>query len=189
MTATSFPDTGNELDLDLSHADATPAADQATLTTPLRTAEKTPLLGMALLCLASALLGVAVNHRFLLPAPPEPKIAFAEQGAVVLESLLGRPDLDAASARRLVGQSLSDVIGQYHRAGYLVLDVTHSADGQILVEAVPKSAIDITPQMRTAVAQAIARAASATGGRTPAGGAASAAPVPSIRTDALGAQR
>ena len=164
MSAAAFPETGNELDLDLSHADTSPAADQALLTTPRRTEEKTPLIGMALLCLASALLGVAIDHRFLLPAPPEPKIAFAEQGAVVLESLLGRPDLDAAAARRLVGQSLSDVIGQYHKAGYLVLDVTHSADGQILVEAVPKSAIDITPQMRTAVAQAIARAASTAGG-------------------------
>ena len=172
MTAAPFPETGSGLDLDLSHADTSPAADQAPLTTPQRTEEKAPLIGMALLCLASALLGVAIDHRFLLPAPPEPKIAFAEQGAVVLESLLGRPDLDAAAARRLVGQSLSDVIGQYHRAGYLVLDVTHSADGQILVEAVPKSAIDITPQMRAAVAQAIARAASAAGSRVPASAAA-----------------
>ena len=181
MIAAPFSDThtGTDLDLDLSHADAPPAAGPAPLTTPRRTEERMPLLGMALLCLASALLGVAVDHHFLQIAPPEPKIAFAEQGSVVLESLLGRPDLDAASARRLVGQSLSDVIGQYHRAGYLVLDVTHSADGQILVEAVPKSAIDITPQMRTAVAQAIARAASAAGGLAPASAAATAAANPS----------
>lgn len=175
MTVVPFPDTSNALDLDVSHADAPPAADQVLLATPRRREERMPLLGMALLCLASALLGVAVDHRFLQLTPPEPKIAFAEQGAVVLESLLGRPDLDAAAARRIVGQSLSDVIEKFHQAGYLVLDVTHSADGQILVEAVPRSAIDITPQMRAAVAQAVARAASAVGGLAPASAAAAGA--------------
>ena len=161
MTAATLPDTRNAFDVDLSHVASPPVDEQALPAISPRTEQKTPLLGMTLLCLASALLSVAVDHRFLQPAPPEPKIAFAEQGAVVLESLLARPDLDAVAARRLVGQSLSDVIEKYHRAGYLVLDVTHSSDGQILVEAVPRSAIDITPQMRAAVAQAISRAASA----------------------------
>lgn len=175
MTAAPFPDTATGLDLDLSRADASPADDQASVPIPRQTEERMPLLGMALLCLASALLGVAVDHHFLQIAPPEPKIAFAEQGAVVLDSLLGRPDLDAASARRLVGQSLSGVIEKYHQAGYLVLDVTHSADGQILVEAVPRFAIDITPQMRAAVAQAIAHAASAAGSLATASSAAAGA--------------
>jgi hypothetical protein len=178
MTTAAFPDTRNALDLDLSHDAAPPAAEQALATMPPRTEQRVPLLGMALLCLASAVLGVAVDHRFLQPAPPEPKIAFAEQGSVVLESLLARPDLDEVAARRLVGQSLSGVIEKYHRAGYLVLDVTHSSDGQILVEAVPRSAIDITPQMRAAVAQAISRAASAAPA-APAGASAAVAGNPS----------
>ena len=188
MTAVPFPDTGVDVDLDLPHAGSPQEAAPLSTALPSPRKERMPLFGIALLCLASAVLGVAVDHRFLLPVPPEPRIAFAEQGAVVLESLLARPDLDAGAARRLVGQSLSDVIEKYRQAGFLVIDVTHSADGLILVDAVPRTAIDITPQMRAAVAQAISRAASAAKGSaayaSATGTGASLHP-----TDAIGAQR
>lgn len=195
MNAAVFPDTttGTDVDLDLSHVDAEPAARHGVLTAMRRPRQTTPIVGMTLLCLASALLGVALDHRFLQPVAPEPKIAFAQQGAVVLETLLGRPDLDADAARRLVGRSLSGVIEKYQQAGYLVMDVTYGADGQILVDAVPRSAVDITPQMRSAVAQAISHAASASTGAftvTPVSSAAAGRPrsLPAATND-LGAQR
>ena len=126
-----------------------------------RNEARLPYVGIALLCAASAGLGVAADHRFLQRVAPVPQVAFAEQGSVVLEAVLGHPELSSDAARRLVGQSLRSVIEKYRGAGYVVLDVTHSADGQVVVDALPNSSIDITPEMRSAVAAAIARASSA----------------------------
>jgi hypothetical protein len=120
-----------------------------------------PLLGTAMLCAAAALLGAAADHRFIQVAPPAPKIAFAEQGAVVLEAILDRPNMKSADANRLVGGTVRTVLDKYQRAGYLVVNVTHSADGQLLIAAIPNGAVDITPEMRTSVAHALSRAASA----------------------------
>src|SRR5437016_4939007 len=89
-------------------------------------------LGAAMLFAAAALLGAAIDHRFFQIAPPPPKVAFAEQGAVVLEAVLGQPNMKPEDAKRIVGDSLRTVLEKYQRAGYLVINVTHSADGQLL---------------------------------------------------------
>lgn len=119
-----------------------------------------PLLGTAMLCAAAALLGAAADHRSIQVAPPAPKIAFAEQGAVVLEAILDQPNMKPADANRLVGGTVRTVLDKYQHAGYLVVNVTHSADGQLLIAAIPNGAVDITPEMRTSVAHALARTAS-----------------------------
>jgi hypothetical protein len=136
-----------------------------------------PLAGTVFLCLASALAGVAFDHKLLLPAIPAPKVAMAEQGAVVLEAVLGHPGMDAESARRIVGHTLSSVIEKYRRSGYLVLNVTHAPDGQLLVDAVPNTAIDITGEMRADVARAIALAGSAPSSSAPVAPVSPVAPV------------
>ena len=126
---------------------------------PLRPADvraRPPLYGIALLCLACAMIGVAVDHRFLQTQPPAPKIALTEQGGVVLEAVLDRPDVDQATAARLVGQAVRSVLSKYRDQGYVVLDVTHSGDNEVLIDAVPRSAIDITQEMRAAVTRALA---------------------------------
>lgn len=117
-------------------------------------------LGAAMLFAAAALLGAAVDHRFFQIAPPPPKVAFAEQGAVVLEAVLGQPNMKPDDARRIVGDTLRTLLDKYQRAGYLVINVTHSADGQLLVAAIPRGALDITSEMRASVARAAAAAAS-----------------------------
>ena len=117
-------------------------------------------LGAAMLFAAAALLGAAIDHRFLQLAPPPPKVAFAEQGAVVLEAVLGQPGMKPEDSKRIVGDSLRAVLDKYQRAGYLVINITHSADGQLLVSAIPQGALDITAEMRASVARAVTRAAS-----------------------------
>jgi len=118
------------------------------------------VLGAAMLFAAAALLGAAIDHRFFQLAPPPPKVAFAEQGAVVLEAMLGQPGMRNEDAKSIVGDTLRTVLEKYQRAGYLVINVTHSADGQLLVSAIPRGALDITAEMRASVARAVARAAS-----------------------------
>lgn len=120
-------------------------------------------LGAAMLFAAAALLGAAIDHRFFQIAPPPPKVAFAEQGAVVLEAVLDQPSMKPEDAKRIVGNTLRTVLDKYQRAGYLVINVTHSADGQLLVAAIPHGAVDITSEMRASVARAAAGAASTPG--------------------------
>ena len=151
-----------------------PTAHGAELQPKARSDDRLPIAGMALLCLASALMGVAVDHRFLQAAPPAPKIAFAEQGAVVLEAVLNNRDVDEGTAARVVGKSLRAVVDKYRERGFVVLDVTHSTDNQILVDAIPTTAIDITAEMRSAVGRALASAGSRTAGAQP--GSASSTP-------------
>lgn len=134
---------------EIQGAGATPSADT-----------RFPLLGTALLCAAAALLGAAADHRFIQITPPAPKIAFAEQGAVVLEAILAQPNMKPEDAQRLVGGTLRTVLDKYQRAGYLVVNVTHSADGQLLIAAIPDGAVDITPEMRSSVGRAVAHPAS-----------------------------
>ena len=112
----------------------------------------------AALCIASALFGVVLDHRFLQVPPPAPKIALAEQGAVVLEALLSQPELDAAAARRLVGESVASVVRKYQSQGYLIVNASRGTDSQLVVEAVPASALDITDEMRASVARSVSRA-------------------------------
>ena len=120
-----------------------------------------PIVGAVLLCAAAAMLGAAADHRFFQIPQPAPKVAFAEQGAVVLEAVLGQPAMKPEDATRLVGDTLHAVLEKYQRAGYLVVNVTHSADNQLLISAIPNGAVDITAEMRSDVARAIAHAASA----------------------------
>ena len=135
---------------DFPHADiGTPAA---TPRGPIRV----PPLAALILCMSSALIGVAIDHRVFQPQTPAPRIALAEQGAVVLEALLNRPDLDPAMARLAVGQTVARVVSRYQQLGFLVINANRGAEGQLLVESVPSSSIDITDEMRAAVAQAIA---------------------------------
>lgn len=133
-------------------------AEDSSMSSPADT--RFPLLGTAMLCAAAALLGAAADHRFIQVAPPPPKIAFAEQGAVVLEAILDQPNMKSADANRLVGGTVRMVLDKYQHAGYLVVNVTHSADGQLLIAAIPNGAIDITPEMRSSVAHALSHAAS-----------------------------
>lgn len=136
------------------------AGDAKDESTPSPVDTRFPLLGTAMLCAAATLLGAAADHRFIQVAPPAPKIAFAEQGAVVLEAILDQPNMKPADANRLVGGTVRMVLEKYQRAGYLVVNVTHSADGQLLIAAIPNGAVDITPEMRTSVAHALSHAAS-----------------------------
>jgi len=122
-------------------------------------------LAAVLFCLASVLGGVMIDHFFLQTPPPAPRVALVEQGAIVLDALLNRPELDPPTARRVVGGTVESVVAKYQRAGYLVVNVNPAQDGEMVVAAVPKSAIDITDEMRTAVALAVSRAAP-TGGST-----------------------
>jgi len=118
-----------------------------------------PPLAATLFCLASVLVGVVVDHTLLQTPPPAPRIALVEQGAIVLDALLNRPELDPPSARRVVGDTVAVVVAKYQRAGYLVINVSPGQDGEMAIEAVPKSAIDITDEMRSAVARAVSGAA------------------------------
>ncbi len=127
---------------------------------PPRVDGRMPVLAMAMLCSAAALCGAAADHRLFQPTPPAPKVAFAEQGAVVLEAVLGQPNMPNDEAKRVVGDTLRGVLKKYQRDGYLVIDVTHSRDGQLLVSAIPSGAVDITAEMRASVAHAIAHASS-----------------------------
>ena len=127
-------------------------APSATPRSPIRI----PALAALILCMSSALIGVAIDHRFFQPQTPAPRLALAEQGAVVLEALLNHPDLDPAMARLAVGQTMAGVVSRYQQRGFLVINANRGAEGQLLVESVPTSSIDITDEMRAAVAHAIA---------------------------------
>ena len=143
----------------------TPAPATATATgfeAPGRTASggQVPPIAVVLCCLASVIGGVILDHNFFQTPASPPRIALVEQGAVVLDALLNRPQLDASTARRVVGGTVEAVVAKYQRAGYLVVNVNPAQDGGMVVEAVPKSAIDITEEVRAAVARAVSGAVS-----------------------------
>ena len=120
-----------------------------------------PLVAATLFCIAGTLLGVVIDHRFLQVPVPTPKIALAEEGAVVLEALLSQPNLDATDARRLVGESIASVVRRYQSEGYLVVNASRGSDGQLVVEAVPPSTLDITDEMRASVARSVSMSTTA----------------------------
>jgi hypothetical protein len=130
---------------------------------PGRTASggQVPPIAVVLCCLASVIGGVILDHKFFQTPASPPRIALVEQGAVVLDALLNRPQLDASTARRVVGGTVEAVVAKYQRAGYLVVNVNPAQDGGMVVEAVPKSAIDITEEVRAAVSGAVSGAITA----------------------------
>jgi hypothetical protein len=106
-----------------------------------------PVLGVALLCVAAAIAGGAVGAW--MKRPPT-RIAVAEKGGVVLQALLEHPGLTSSQAQRQIATPILRVLAKYADAGYMVVDAGRDRAGQLVVDAVPPDAIDITPELRRA---------------------------------------
>jgi hypothetical protein len=107
-----------------------------------------PILGVVLLCVAATIAGGAVGAW--MKRPPT-RIAVAEKGSVVLQALLEHPGLTSAQAQRQISTPILRVLAKYADAGYMVVSTGRDRAGQLVVDAVPPDAIDITPELRRAV--------------------------------------
>ena len=115
-----------------------------------------PFLAVAIVCAGAFAAGRAT-------VKPHDRIAITEQGAIVLEAVLARGNVDAAQIDREIRAPLTAVLEKYASDGYAVIDVSRNEQGLMGVSAVPRDAIDISDEMRRAVKlpPASAQAASA----------------------------
>jgi len=118
-----------------------------------------PALGVVLLCGACAIAGGAVGFSASRPAP---KFAVAEKGSIVLQAFLEHPALTPTEAQRQVSAPILAVLKRYSDRGFLVVNVARDRTGQLMVDAVPPDAVDITPELRRAVGLADASTVLAT---------------------------
>lgn len=83
--------------------------------------------------------------------PNTPKIAFAEKGAVITESVLSRQDISDAVLNEQITKPILAVIKRYVDRGYLVIDSSRNENGSMTIIGVPPGATDITAEMKAAI--------------------------------------
>ncbi len=103
---------------------------------------------VAVLIILAFYIGLEMSQ---LTAKPAPKVAFAEKGAVIFESVFKRQDLSAATIDEQIKKPILAVIKRYVDQGYVVIDSGRDADGNMMVTGIPSGSIDITPEIRAAV--------------------------------------
>lgn len=91
-----------------------------------------------------------------------PKVAVAEKEAVILEALLNRPKMSPKETERLIMRPILGVLTQYQARGYMVVNVVKDERGLMAIDALPGQPVDITQEMRQAVAAQAAAAPVAT---------------------------
>jgi hypothetical protein len=82
---------------------------------------------------------------------PHDRVAVVEQGALVLEAVLSRPDASPEDLESQVRAPILQVLQKYADAGYTVLDVSRDDAGRMAVAALPAQSTDITAEMRAAM--------------------------------------
>jgi len=129
-------------------ADAATEAPELMAGKAQRSTRGVPVVGVVLLCVAAAIAGAAGAIR---TTRSSAKVAVVEKGGVVLQVLLEHPGLTPEQTERWVRAPVLRVLKKYADAGYVVVDVARDRSGQLMVDAVPPDAIDITQELRKAV--------------------------------------
>jgi hypothetical protein len=153
---------------------ASPAVKQGSGWKGLLLAGELPYLAALILCGGAFAAG---QHTI----KPRDRVAVAEKSAIVLEALLARPNTTEREIDTQLRKPIIAVFKRYAEAGYTVIDAAKDEAGNLTVVALPADAIDITPELRRAVAEAAAQG--------PSGQAAGPSPVPAATPVAAGAGR
>lgn len=106
-----------------------------------------PFVAVAVLCAAFFALG----QRY---TTTPTRIAVAEKGAIILETLLDHQELPRDELDALLTTPIKTVLKKYQDMGYLVIDISKNEQGAMAVTTLPSDVIDITEDLRTAVAKA-----------------------------------
>lgn len=80
-----------------------------------------------------------------------PHIAIAEKGAVILEAVLDRPNLSPEQLDEEVKKPIVNILNHYAAKGFVVIDASKDEDGNMQVAALPRTTVDITPLLRSAI--------------------------------------
>jgi hypothetical protein len=82
---------------------------------------------------------------------PGSRIAVAEKGAIILEAALNHPGSTDAQLKAQITEPVTRVLRHYQDLGYVVIDSSKNAQGDMTVAELPPNALDITNEMRAAV--------------------------------------
>jgi hypothetical protein len=108
------------------------------------TAGQLPYSVAILLCIAAWLMGQQ-------QVKPGSRIAVAEKGAIILEAALNHPGATDAQLKAQITEPVTRVLRHYQDLGYVVIDSSKNAQGDMTVAELPPNALDITNEMRAAV--------------------------------------
>lgn len=109
------------------------------------TAGNLPYSAVAVLCTAFFFLGTSFKTE-------APKIALAERQALILETVLTHPQLTPDQREELITKPIKRVLEKYQAQGFMVIDAVRSEDGGYALTAIPSDAVNITQELRSAVA-------------------------------------
>ena len=109
-----------------------------------------PFLVVLILCGAAFIFGKTFQ-------PAQPHVAIVEKGAVILDAVLASPDKSRSELMQTVQTPILKLLQGYSDRGFVVIDVSKSADGSMSVVALPKDVLDLTPEIREAVRVASAK--------------------------------
>lgn len=170
----AHPDLTDETRDDMLRAQVSPAS-QASERAPSVSPKRRPALMRWLLVGELPFLAVVIvaGGAFVAgqhAAPSANKVASAEKGAIVLETMLAHPEADERFVDQQLRQPILAVVRKYADRGYTVLDASRDDAGNLAVVAMPTGVLDITDELRKAVREASASAVS------PAGAASSSGP-------------
>jgi hypothetical protein len=101
--------------------------------------------------LAVAILAACAFYAGRISVNTPPRLAIAEKGAVVMDAVLQHPDATPEQLERQVRKPILTVLQKYQAAGYTVIDASRDERGLMAVAALPAGAVDITPELRSAV--------------------------------------
>ena len=109
-----------------------------------------PLAAVLIFCAGAFVAGQRSVH-------PRDKVAIAEKGAIVLESVLAQPDASKEDIETRLRRPILSVFKKYADQGYTVLDASKDEAGNLAVVAISPDALDITAELRQAVRDASGR--------------------------------
>lgn len=111
--------------------------------------------GMILLALfLGSYVGFIAGEKAVLP----PKVVFAEKSALILMSVLSNQSMTQADMDERITKPIRAVIQKYVDRGYIVIDSGKDENGNMIVTGLPAGAVDITPELKAALAAANVKA-------------------------------
>lgn len=99
-----------------------------------------------------------------------PKIAIVERGHVILEAVLDRQGATPEILEEEIYKPVMTVLKRYADLGYVVIDSSKDEAGHYMIAALPPKTVDITTELREALArpQSTAKIATTPEAATPA---------------------